>query len=463
MVEMDEKKLVKPYSHETEKAALGSMFMDNIAAVQGCGTLVDEDFYYPQNKLLFHALCSVIHDGGVSDISLVWRQLEKDGSSQQTSISYLSEVAMTVGTSVNLQRYTEELKQLSYYRRCIDSGRKLVEAAYKQDDNGISQYLEMLRKDDIGIDAPMNAADILIEYIEELDRKRKSGQLFNGLQTGFIDFDLTTGGLREDDLYIIAGRPAMGKTAFGLDIARGCRKTLIQEGKAIVIFSLEMGRRDIAARIYCGETSADNVVFSQRENDDEKWAEFLRQLERNGDFMEHVLRGIHVEDQPFVTPENMRAKCHAVRSMGKEIGLIMIDYIQLMHGGKGENRTQDLSYITRSLKLLAKEFHCPVVALSQINRAVEQRPEKRPVLSDLRESGSIEQDADVVMFVYRDEYYYSDTPDKNCAEIIFAKNRKGPVGTVKLAWIPTATTFRNLLKQDTEGWQKTNKKTPWEG
>lgn len=460
---MAEKKPVKPYSYETEKATLGSMFMDNGAAVQGCGTLLEEDFYYPENRLLFNALHNVIRGGGIADISMVWRRLEKDGLAQQTSLSYISEVAMTVGTSVNLPRYIEELKQLSYFRRCIDTGRKLVEAAYKQDGEGISGTLGMLRQDGVGLDMPRTAADIMAEYVEDIDTRRKSGQIFSGLQTGFIDFDLITGGLRDDDFYVIAGRPAMGKTAFGLDIARGCCKRLIGQGKVVVIFSLEMSERDIVARLYCGETGTDNVVFSLRENDDGKWAAFLRQLEREGDFFEQVAKGIIVDDSSYITPESMRAKCHGIRSNGQEIGLILIDYIQLMSGGKGENRTQDISHITRSLKLLAKDFHCPVVALSQLSRQVESRADKRPMLSDLRESGSIEQDADAVMFVYRDEYYYPDTEKKNCAEIIFGKNRKGPVGTVDLAWIASATTFRNLAKHDEGGWQKTNNKAPWEG
>jgi len=253
----------------------------------------------------------------------------------------------------------------------------------------------------------------------------------------------------------------MGKTALALDIARGCAKSLSLEGKIVVFFSLEMNECDIVGRLYCGETGVDNVMFSLRENDDAKWAEFLRTFEKSGDFFERMAKNIIIDDSNYITPENMRARCHSIRIKGKEIGLIVIDYLQLMSAGRGDNRTQELSHISRSLKLLAKDFHCPVVALSQLSRQVEARVDKRPMLSDLRESGSIEQDADAVMFVYRDEYYYPDTEKKGIAEIIIGKQRKGPVGTVELAWLPHATTFRNLAHNGYK-WKNVNQKSPWE-
>ena len=456
-----EKTLVKPYSLETEKAALGSMLLDKGAAVQGCGLLQEEDFYSPTNKILFQAMAAVVQESGVADISLIWRKLEQDGTAEQVPFSHLSEVAMAVGTSINLPRYAEELRQLSYYRRCIDNGRKMLEAAYKQDENGISEFLGNLREDGIGTDEPKTAAKVMADYLQELSEQRKSGKVFSGLQTGFVDLDLLTGGLRADDLYIIAGRPAMGKTALALDIARGCAKSLSLEGKIVVFFSLEMNECDIVGRLYCGETGADNVMFSLRENDDAKWTEFLRTFEKSGDFFERMAKNIIIDDSNYITPENMRARCHSIRIKGKEIGLIVIDYLQLMSAGRGDNRTQELSHISRSLKLLAKDFHCPVVALSQLSRQVEARVDKRPMLSDLRESGSIEQDADAVMFVYRDDYYYPDSEKKGIAEIIIGKQRKGPVGTVELAWLPQATTFRNLAHNGNK-WKKVIQKSPWE-
>lgn len=458
---MAERKITMPFSLETEKVALGSMFLDPAAAVQGCGLLKVEDFYSPTNKILFAAMAAEVQAGGIADISLVWRRLEQERTAEQVSFPYISEVAMAVGTSVNLPRYAEELRQLSYFRRCIENGRKMMESAYKQDENGISESLGNLREDGVGADTPRTAAEVMAEYLQDLSEQRKSGKLFSGLQTGFVDLDLLTGGLRSDDLYIIAGRPAMGKTALALDIARGCAKSLFAEGKTVVFFSLEMNERDIVARLYCGETGADNVMFSLRENDDAKWAEFLRKFERNGDFFEQMAQNIIVDDSNYITPENMRAKCHGIRIGGKEIGLIVIDYLQLMSAGKGDNRVQELSHISRSLKLMAKDFHCPVVALSQLSRQVETRQDKRPMLSDLRESGSIEQDADAVMFVYRDEYYYPDSEKKGIAELIMGKQRKGPVGTVELAWLPHATTFRNLAR-NTGAWKPVNEKSPWE-
>lgn len=462
-MEMAEKKMVMPCSLETEKVALGSMFLDPGAAVQGCGLLKEEDFFSPTNRIIFAAIEATVQDSGVGDISLVWRRLEQEKKTEQVHFSYISEVAMSVGTSINLPRYAEELRQLSYYRRCIDNGRRMMEAAQNQDENGISESLGNLREDGVGGDEPKTAAEVMAEYLQDLSEQRKNGKLFSGLQTGFINLDLLTGGLRADDLYIIAGRPAMGKTALALDISRGCAKSLFTEGKTVVFFSLEMNKRDIVARLYCGETGADNVMFSIRENDDTRWAEFLRTFEKNGDFFEHMAKNIIVDDSNYITPENMRAKCHAIRIGGKEVGLIVVDYLQLMSTGRGDNRTQELSHISRSLKLLAKDFHCPVIALSQLSRQVESRADKRPMLSDLRESGSIEQDADAVMFVYREDYYFPDIdPEKKgIAEIIMGKNRKGPVDTFKLAWLPKATTFRNLAN-DTKNWKPVNQKSPWE-
>ncbi len=458
---MDEKKLIMPCSLETEKVALGSMFLDPGAAVRGCGLLKEEDFFSPTNRIIFAAIEATVQDSGVADIFLVWRRLEQEKKTEQVHFSYISEVAMSVGTSINLPRYAEELRQLSYYRRCIDNGRRMMEAAQNQDENGISESLGNLREDGVGGDEPKTAAEGIRNLIQRLSEQRKNGKLYSGVQTGFIDLDLMLGGLRENDLYIIAGRPAMGKTALGLDIARGCAKILSTEGKVVAFFSLEMSEDDINGRLLCGELGLDNVALSIQGNDDSRWSRFLQSVEKSGDFVETTTKNIVVDDSSYITPENLRAKCHSIRIGGKEIGLIMIDYLQLMGAGKGENRTQELSHISRSLKLFAKEFHCPVVALSQLSRQVETRADKRPMLSDLRESGSIEQDADAVMFVYRDEYYYPDTEKKGIAEIIIGKQRKGPVGSVELAWLPHATTFRNLAR-NTGAWKSVKEKSPWE-
>ncbi len=233
---MAEKKLVKPYSLETEKVALGSMFLDKGAAVQGCGLLTEEDFYSPTNRILFAAMAATVREHGVADLSLVWRRLEQAGQVDQVHFSYLSEVSMAVGTSINLPRYAEELQLLSYYRRCIDNGRKLMEAAYKQEDDGISEALGSLREDGVGTDEPKTAAEGIRNLIQKLSDQQKNGKLYSGLKTGFIELDLALGGLRKNDLYIIAGRPSMGKSSLALDIARGCAKNLVAEGKVVVVF-----------------------------------------------------------------------------------------------------------------------------------------------------------------------------------------------------------------------------------
>ncbi len=225
-----------------------------------------------------------------------------------------------------------------------------------------------------------------------------------------------------------------------------------------------MSEDDVYGRLLVGELGLDNTVLSLQEEDDFNWSSFLRTVEKAGTFVEHITEHILVDDDTYLTPERLRAKCHGVRIKGKEIGLIVVDYLQLMSAGRGENRTQELSHISRSLKLLAKDFHCPVVALSQLSRQAENRADKRPMLSDLRESGSIEQDADAVLFIYREDYYFPEDIDpskKGVAEIIVSKNRKGPVCTAELLWLPHATTFRNLARNNGK-WKTVNKKSPWE-
>lgn len=437
-------------SADLERACLGAMILDGEAAEKALGTLQGDDFYYPQNKYIFQAMENIHKAGGTFDVVLIFEELKRQKTSELVGLDYLKEVCMS-GSSLNMGRYIEEIRHNSFLRRCRALGRSLAEAAAALDDKKVYEVLDKIREDKEEKAGLLDGASIFENHVKDIATRRKKGNL-QGISTGFIDLDSYLGGLREGDFYIIAARPSMGKTALALDIARNAVKKMDGEKKA-VIFSLEMSKEQLVSRLYCGEYRADNAIFSIKEKDETNWNKFLSTLEEHGAELDRLLSRILIDDRSYCRVQDMRMLCHGAK---EQIGLVVIDYIQLMQG-KGENRNQEISEISRGLKLMAKEFSCPVVALSQLSRKVEERADKRPMLSDLRESGSLEQDADAIMFLYRDEYYFPDTEKKNQAEVIIAKQRNGPTGTVDLAWIAESTTFRSR-----EPWTPTKKKSPWE-
>ena len=307
---------------------------------------------------------------------------------------------------------------------------------------GLSQTEDVMKTEELE-----TIPDVFGTALAELAEKRKKGGLFSGLPTGFTDLDFYLGGLQDATLVVLAARPKKKKTALALDILRNATKKLKSQDKISVFFSLEMNKKQIAFRIFSAESRIENSNFSIRPGDDEKWGKALERIKEDAETFERNTGAFYIDDTSAISLEQMYAKCHNLRgTTGKELGLVVVDYLQLMGGGKGASREQDVSAISRGLKKLSKDFNCPVLALSQLSRVCEQRPDHRPVLSDLRESGAIEQDADVVTFLYRDEYYFPDTEKKNKAELIIAKHRQGPTGVVDLAFIGEYTTFRNLEK-----------------
>ncbi len=441
------------YAGEVEKSVLSCMLMAEDCAKNGCGILQEDDFFLSAHKAIFASMQTIVAHGAMPDVSLLWEELQKQNI--PVDLEHLKEIMMAVGNTVNFDKYVSQLKELRFLRGCEDAGKQLAGLSTKKDIDGVYALLEKLRTSAVeDASEPENAADILSQIVIKMDDDRRNGNVFSGIPTGFIDYDIITGGLQNGELTLLAARPSMGKTACAIDIIRHVARH--QVDKIVLFFSLEMPKNRIAARIYCGDTCTDNAIFSIRDNDEEKWAEFLQNLSAEGGRFEEMAARIQIDDKSDTSIARMREVCHKMRSKGKTLGLVVVDYIQIMQA-KGENREKEIASISMGLKRLAREFDCPVLALSQLSRNLESRADKRPILADLRESGTLEQDADVVAFLYRDEYYFPDTEKKGEAELIVRKNRNGPTGTVLLRWLAACTSFRNFGE-----WIPTNQKGAWE-
>ena len=442
------------YAGEVEKSVLSCMLMAEDCAKNGCGILQEDDFFLSAHRSIFIAMQAIVARGAMPDVSLLWEELQKQ-QNIPVELEHLKEIMMAVGSTMNFEKYVSKLKELRFLRGCEDAGKQLAGLSAKKDIGGVYALLEKLRTSAVeDASEPENVADILSQVVIKMDDDRRNGNVFSGIPTGFIDYDIITGGLQNGELTLLAARPSMGKTACAIDIIRHVARH--QLDKIVLFFSLEMPKNRIAARIYCGDTCTDNAIFSIRDNDEEKWAEFLQNLSAEGGRFEEMAARIQIDDKSDTSIARMREVCHKMRSKGKTLGLVVVDYIQIMQA-KGENREKEIASISMGLKRLAREFDCPVLALSQLSRNLESRADKRPILADLRESGTLEQDADVVAFLYRDEYYFPDTEKKGEAELIVRKNRNGPTGTVLLRWLSNCTSFRNFGE-----WIPTNKKGAWE-
>lgn len=443
------------YSAVTEQALLCCMLMDVETARNAVGMLVEDDFYLSQNRDVFRAIAALVEKNMVPDLPMISAELNRQGTAERVGMDTLSQIATAEGTTINANKYIADLQEMGWMRRCGAKGQALTEAANKGNAEAIYSLLDELKGDNVKGDVPQNAAEIMAGYVQELDASRKNGNKLNGLSSGFVDVDMYLGGLCKGDLLILAARPSMGKTALTGDFLRNVARKL-PENAVCVFFSLEMDKKRIVSRLYCGDTGANNVVFSIHGGNNVEWADFLENLSKEGSRFEKMAEKIIIDDRPGLAVTEMRKVLHGLKSRGKEVAFVVIDYIQLI-AARGENRNQELSKVSAGLKNIAREFSCPVMALSQLSRLCEMRADHRPMLSDLRESGAIEQDADVVMFLYRDEYYFPDTERKNQAELILAKNRNGPTGTVDLIWRKECTSFRSFSK-----WNETKEKGPWE-
>ena len=435
---------VPPHDDAAELAVLGAMFLDREAASLALEMLTGEDFYRPDHRQVFEAAEELYHSGVPIDMITVKNKLEEKQVFEQIGgLPFLANISTSVGSSANMRHYAAIVEEKSVLRRLIRTANNISQMSYegKTDVNAIMDTAEKGIFDIMQnrhSDQFHHIRDIAVDSIEKIEDIYRSKGKLTGVPTGFVDFDQKTAGLQKSDLILLAARPSMGKTAFALNIIQNAA---IRSNVPTAVFSLEMSREQLVNRMLCSEAMLDAQRLRTGELTDSDWADLIQAM---GPLSQAP---IYIDDTPGVTPMEVRSKCRRLK-VEKGLGLIVIDYLQLMSGNsRNDSRQQEISEISRALKAIAREMEAPVIALSQLSRACEQRADHRPMLSDLRESGAIEQDADVVAFLYRDEYYFPDTEKKNQAELIIAKQRNGPTGTVDLTWVGQYPKFGNFLKK----------------
>ena len=434
-------KRVLPHSVEAEQSVIGSMLLDKEAIVVACEMIHADDFYQHQYGVMFEAISELYNEGQPTDLVTLQDRLKtKDIPPELCSIAAFRELLNMVPTSANIRQYAQIVYNKALLRRLIRQTEEIANECYmeKQEVNDILEYTEkkifgLLEHRQTSDFVPIR--DVVINVINKIEQASKSKSTVTGLATGFVDLDRQTSGLQRSDLVLIAARPSMGKTACVLTLARNLTVT---GGYSVAIFSLEMSKEQLVNRMLSMESRVDGQSMRTGNLSDSDWD----QLVESSSVIAQTR--LLIDDTPGITVGELRSKCRKFKLEGG-LDCIIIDYLQLMSGsGRGtDSRQQEISDISRSLKALARELNVPVIALSQLSRACEQRQDHRPMLSDLRESGAIEQDADVVMFLYRDEYYNKDSESKGLAEVIIAKQRNGPVGTIELVWLADLTRFAN--------------------
>jgi replicative DNA helicase len=437
---------VPPHSVEAEQSLLGGLLIDNTAWDRLGGVLSDKDFYRPEHALIYKVITRLVGDNHPADVITVHDAIKSEQGGDLVSVDYLNSLAQNTPSSANIKGYADIVRDRSILRRLIEVSDSIVNSAFVPEGRSVRTLLDEAESRilQIGEDGSRKADYLEIEpllrsVVARIDElyNRQGGSDITGIATGFIDLDKQTSGLQKGDLVIVAGRPSMGKTALALNIAEN---VALSEGLPVVIFSMEMSGEQLASRLLGSVGRVDQSRMRTGKLQDDEWPRVTDAIARLSNTQ------ILIDETGALSSLELRARARRIaRNFGGTLGLVVIDYLQLMSGSGQENRATEISEISRSLKSLAKELQCPVVALSQLNRGLEQRPNKRPIMSDLRESGAIEQDADVIMFIYRDEVYHPDTTtDKGMAEIIIGKQRNGPIGTVRLSWQGPYTKFDNL-------------------
>ena len=432
---------VPPQDIEAEQAVIGSMLTDQDAVVAAIETLKPEDFYREDNKLIYSAILNIYNRAEPIDIITLKAELSSMGKLDNVGgLEYIVGLPDKVPTTANVDRYIKIVEEKSMLRNLIKTANEILSMGYDQTED-VEDVMDLAEKKIFDVMQKKSKTgytsikDVLVESFTKLEELYNQKQHVTGVPTGFIDLDRMTAGLHGSEFILIAARPAKGKSAFALNIAT---YAATRANVPVAIFSLEMSKEQVGNRILCSEALVDSNNVRTGDLNDE---ELSKLAETSGELSQAP---IYIDDTAGITITEMRARCRKLK-LEKNIGLVVVDYLQLIQGsGKTSGREQEIAEISRSLKILAKELEIPVIALSQLSRAVEARDDHRPMLSDLRESGSIEQDADIVMFLYRDDYYNEDSPEKNVAEVIIAKQRAGSTGTVKLAWIGNYTKFANL-------------------
>ena len=436
---------VPPHDEDAEQAVLGSMLTDNDAVMAAVEVLKEDAFYREDNKIIYQAILNLYSKSEPIDIITLKDELESMGKFEQVGgFEYLASLPDKVPTTANVQKYIKIVEEKSVLRNLIKTANEIIELGYNPTED-VEDIMDGAEKKIFDIMQSKNTKsytpikDVLVESFTNLEKLYNQKQHVTGVPTQFYDLDDKTAGLHGSELILVAARPAMGKTAFALNIATNAA---LRANVPVAIFSLEMSKDQLVNRMLCSEAMVDSNKVRTGKLDEEDWTKLAEAI---GPLSE---AGVYIDDTPGISVMEIRTKCRKLK-MEKNIGLVDIDYLQLISGSNKRNgsREQEISEISRSLKVLAKELNVPVIALSQLSRAVEQRDDHRPMLSDLRESGAIEQDADIVMFLYRDDYYNKESAEKDIAEVIIAKQRGGSTGTVKLYWMGNYTKFVNIERR----------------
>jgi replicative DNA helicase len=439
---------VPPHSIEAEQSVLGGLLLDNLAWDRAADLLTESDFYRYEHKQIYAAISALVGGGKPADVVTVSEHLQSLGRAEDCGGQvYLNALAQSVPSAANIRRYAEIVRERAVLRKLIGASDEIATQAFNPQGKPVTQILDEAesRIFQIGEEGSRNKQGfigidkLVVELIDRVTELHENGaEEVTGVRTGFYDLDRYTAGLQKGDLLVLAARPSMGKTAFALNMAE---HVAVREELPVLVFSMEMGASQLAVRMVGSLGRIDQQHLRTGALRDDEWTRLTEAVDQLGKV------SLFIDETAALNPAELRARARRMaRQFGGTLGLIVVDYLQLMSGSAGsdENRATELGEISRGLKALAKELQCPVLALSQLNRSVESRNDKRPMMSDLRESGAIEQDADVIMFIYRDDYYNKDSKEPGVAEIIIAKQRNGPVGTLKLTFLKPLTRFDNL-------------------
>jgi replicative DNA helicase len=438
---------IPPHSLEAESSVLGGLLLDN-SAWDRVGDLVKEgDFYRHEHQLVFAAIAQLVNTSKPADVITVFEQLQNLGKAEVVGgLVYLNSLAQYVPSAANIRRYAEIVRERAILRKLLTASDEIATNAFNPQGKTVAKILDEAEQKifNIGEEGSrmkqgfQGMDTLVVDLLDRVQEMSENPNDITGVPTGFYDLDRMTAGFQAGDMIVLAARPSMGKTALAINIAE---HVALNEGLPVAVFSMEMGASQLAVRIVGSIGRINQGHLRTGKLTDDEWPRLIEAIEK--------LRNIslHIDETPGLTPSELRANARRLARQCGKLGLIVVDYLQLMSGSSsasGENRATELGEISRGLKMLAKELQCPVIALSQLNRSVEQRTDKRPMMSDLRESGAIEQDADIIMFIYRDEYYNKDSKEPGVAEIIIGKQRNGPTGTVKLAFMNQLTRFESL-------------------
>lgn len=437
---------IPPHSVEAESSVLGGLLLDNQAWDRVGDLLVERDFYRYEHRVVYGAISTLVNASKPADVITVFEQLQSLGKAEEVGgLAYLNSLAQYVPSASNIRRYAEIVRERSILRKLVSASDEIATNAFNPQGKPVAKILDEAEQKifNIGEEGSrmkqgfQGMDTLVVELLDRVQEMADNPMDITGVPTGFYDLDRMTSGFQAGDMVVLAARPSMGKTALAINIAE---HVALNEGLPVAVFSMEMGASQLAVRIVGSIGRIDQTHLRTGKLTDEEWPRLTEAIEK----LRNV--SLHIDETPGLTSSELRANARRLARQCGKLGLIVVDYLQLMSGSSsdGENRATELGEISRGLKMLAKELQCPVIALSQLNRSVETRTDKRPMMSDLRESGAIEQDADVIMFIYRDDYYNKDSKEPGVSEIIIGKQRNGPTGTVKLAFIKHLTRFESL-------------------